>query len=103
MGMQVNLSLLAEPQTLLLGSAFVAVAIASKLITGVVAGPGVSKWSIGLGMVPRGEVGLIFASIGSPARASSTPASSTAVVLMVHGLRPWVAPLGLSWSLRRAG
>ncbi|HKC51589.1 MAG TPA: cation:proton antiporter [Myxococcota bacterium] len=101
MGMQVNLSLLAEPQTLLLGSAFVAVAIASKLVTGLVAGPGVSKWSIGLGMVPRGEVGLIFASIGRQLGVVDAGVFS-AVVLMVLATT-LVAPLGLSWSLRRAG
>jgi Kef-type K+ transport system membrane component KefB len=100
MGMQVNLELLAEPQTLVLGSAFVVVAIASKLATGLFAGPGVSKWSIGLGMVPRGEVGLIFASIGKQLGVVDASVFS-AVVLMVLATT-LIAPLGLSWSLRRA-
>ena len=99
MGMQVNLELLAQPQTLVLGSAFVAVAIASKLATGLFAGPGVSKWSIGLGMVPRGEVGLIFASIGKQLGVVDASVFS-AVVLMVLATT-LIAPLGLSWSLRR--
>jgi Kef-type K+ transport system membrane component KefB len=100
MGMQVNLELLAQPQTLVLGSAFIAVAIASKLATGLFAGPGVSKWSIGLGMVPRGEVGLIFASIGRQLGVVDAAVFS-AVVLMVIATT-LLAPLGLSWSLRRA-
>jgi Kef-type K+ transport system membrane component KefB len=100
MGMQVNLALLVEPQTLALGSAFVVVAIAGKLVAGLFAAPGTSKWTIGLGMVPRGEVGLIFASIGKQLGVVDAAVFS-AVVMMVM-VTTLVAPLGLSWSLRRA-
>jgi Kef-type K+ transport system membrane component KefB len=42
-----------------------AVAIASKLAAGLaVYQRGVRRWRVGVGMVPRGEVGLIFAGIG---------------------------------------
>jgi len=101
MGMQVNLELLLEPQTLALGAAFVAVAIVGKLVAGVFAGAGANKWTIGLGMVPRGEVGLIFASIGKQLGVVDAAVFS-AVVTMVM-VTTLVAPLGLSWSLRRAG
>jgi len=41
------------------------VAIAAKLVAGLaVYQRGVRRWAVGVGMVPRGEVGLIFAGIG---------------------------------------
>lgn len=41
------------------------VAIASKLVAGLaVYQRGVRRWTVGVGMVPRGEVGLIFAGAG---------------------------------------
>jgi Kef-type K+ transport system membrane component KefB len=42
-----------------------AVAVGTKLAAGlVVYTPGVRRWPVGVGMVPRGEVGLIFAGAG---------------------------------------
>jgi Kef-type K+ transport system membrane component KefB len=41
------------------------VAIVAKLVAGLaVYRRGVRRWAVGVGMVPRGEVGLIFAGIG---------------------------------------
>jgi Kef-type K+ transport system membrane component KefB len=99
MGMQVDLGHFREPATLALGGAFVAAAIAGKLAVGLAAGPGVDKLSIGIGMVPRGEVGLIFASIGKSLGVIDDAVFS-AVVLMVI-TTTLVAPVGLGWSLRR--
>ena len=98
-GMQVNLELLADPATLLLGAALTAVAIASKLVAGVFAGPGANKWVVGLGMVPRGEVGLIFASIGKSLDVIDGAVFS-AVVLMVIATTLF-APVALDRMLRR--
>ncbi len=64
MGMQVNLQTFTHLNTLLLAAVLTAVAVAGKLVCGLVAGPGVKKLAIGLAMVPRGEVGLIFAGVG---------------------------------------
>lgn len=99
-GMQVNLALLAESATLFLAAALTAVAIAGKLAAGVFAGPGASKWVVGVGMVPRGEVGLIFASIGKSLGVVDGAAFS-AVVLMVIATT-LLAPLALDRLLRRA-
>ena len=63
MGMQVNLPSFLDPTTLGLALAFSTVAIAGKLVCGLPAGLGKDRLSVGLGMIPRGEVGLIFASI----------------------------------------
>lgn len=69
-GMRVDLTLLNPLQSsswpyLLLGAVLLVVAVPTKLLAGFGAvRRGVDKLAIGIGMVPRGEVGLIFASLG---------------------------------------
>jgi Kef-type K+ transport system membrane component KefB len=45
----------------------IAIAIVGKFVTGwaVFGQPGINRVAIGVGMIPRGEVGLVFAGIGS--------------------------------------
>ena len=53
----------------ILAGALTVLAVAGKLASGLaVYQPGVPRWPIGVGMVPRGEVGLIFAGIGLVAK-----------------------------------
>ncbi len=51
------------------------VAIVGKVVTGwcVVGQPGINRLTIGIGMIPRGEVGLVFAGIGSASGALGKP------------------------------
>lgn len=64
-GMQVNLALLGNWQMVGLAAVLLLVAVPTKLVAGFGAvGQKVDKLAIGIGMIPRGEVGLIFASIG---------------------------------------
>lgn len=63
-GMAVKIDTLFNVPVLLVALAVTVVAFIGKYISGFVAGKGVNKSLIGFGMVPRGEVGLIFASIG---------------------------------------
>lgn len=63
-GLDVRLDVLFQPSILLIAIGVATVAIVSKIISGLVAGKGTNKLLIGWGMVPRGEVGLIFASVG---------------------------------------
>lgn len=62
-GMQVKLEALADPKVLAVALGVTVAAIAGKVVAGLAAGP-VNRWVVGWGMVPRGEVGLIFAAIG---------------------------------------
>jgi Kef-type K+ transport system membrane component KefB len=65
---------------------------------------GVDRMTVGIGMVPRGEVGLIFANIGATLSVGGerviTPATYAAVVIMVI-LTTLVTPPLLQWSIRR--
>ncbi len=99
MGMQVNLATFAERQTLWLALAFTAVAIVGKLVAGWPAGRAHDRLSVGIGMVPRGEVGLIFASVGK-AMGVVSDAIFSAVVIMVI-VTTLITPLALKWSLSR--
>jgi Kef-type K+ transport system membrane component KefB len=66
-------------------------AIGAKLVAGLaVYQPGVRRWPIGVGMVPRGEVGLIFAGAGLAAGVVTTSLYSTLVVVVM--LTTFVAP-----------
>ena len=64
-GINADLGAMAEPAVLGLAAALTVVAVGGKLVsaTGVRVGRA-DRLLIGIGMIPRGEVGLIFASIG---------------------------------------
>ena len=64
MGLQVKLETFADPRVLLEAGIITLCAVAGKLAAGLAAAGRYSRLVIGLGMMPRGEVGLIFASIG---------------------------------------
>jgi Kef-type K+ transport system membrane component KefB len=66
MGMRTDLRAFAVPGVLSFAAVLCVAAVAGKLVAGLgVLGKGVDRLSVGLGMVPRGEVGLIFAGIGT--------------------------------------
>jgi Kef-type K+ transport system membrane component KefB len=64
MGIQVKLETFLDWQVVSLAAGLLVAAIAGKLACGLGASRGSNRWAIGLGMLPRGEVGLIFAAIG---------------------------------------
>ncbi|MGB0562727.1 MAG: cation:proton antiporter [Spirulinaceae cyanobacterium] len=69
-----------------------AVAIVGKLITGwtVFGMPGVNRLAIGVGMIPRGEVGLVFAGIGSASGVLDKPLEAAIIVMVI--LTTFLAP-----------
>jgi len=64
MGIQVKLEALGSRDVLISGAVLTLVAIAGKLLSGLGCPPRMNRWAVGVGMMPRGEVGLIFAGIG---------------------------------------
>lgn len=105
MGMRTDLASFLAPGVLWLAGALCVVAVAGKLVSGVGAlGKGIDRLSIGVGMVPRGEVGLIFASIGSQLvvkgeRVVDAKIFSAVVVMVI--VTTMVTPPILKWSLNR--
>jgi Kef-type K+ transport system membrane component KefB len=98
MGMQVNLSTFARPGTLGLAALLTVAAVIGKVVCGLAAGK-TDRLSVGLGMVPRGEVGLIFASVGKGLGVIDDVLFS-AVVIMVM-VTTMMTPMALKWSLGR--
>ena len=63
-GIQVKIESFLTWPVVTLAAGLVVVAIIGKLASGLGAFRSKSRWVIGIGMVPRGEVGLVFAAIG---------------------------------------
>ena len=105
MGLRTDLSVFANPGVLGLAAALTAAAIVGKQMCslGVVA-PGLDRLSIGIGMIPRGEVGLIFANMGLTLSVAGqpvvTPAIFSAVIVMVMATTI-ITPPALAWSFNR--
>ena len=69
---------------LLVGLTLTVIAIVGKLVSGLAVGrPDVNKLVVGVGMVPRGEVGLIFASIGLTAGILSGQVYSAILIMVI--------------------
>ena len=64
MGIQVKLEAFMSWPVISLAAGLILAAFAGKLLSGIGASPPSSKWIVGIGMLPRGEVGLVFAAIG---------------------------------------
>jgi Kef-type K+ transport system membrane component KefB len=83
----------------------VAAIIGKQLCALGVTGRGVNRLAVGIGMIPRGEVGLIFASVGTRLTLDGAPviapAVFSAIVIMVV-VTTMVTPVALKWSLSRA-
>ena len=99
-GMQVDLQTLADLQIVLVALGVTAAAVAGKIVAGFAAGRGVSPWLIGWGMVPRGEVGLIFAMVGRQLGVMSDALFSVIVIMVI--LTTLLTPPILTLLLRRA-
>ena len=99
MGTQVKLEAFLNQEIVLLASALTVVAIMGKLTSGLGAPPHLSRLAIGIGMVPRGEVALILASLGKTLGILDS-ALFTAVVMMTM-ITTLLAPPILKWQLNR--
>jgi Kef-type K+ transport system membrane component KefB len=109
MGMKVDLSAFVRPEILGLAAALTVAAIIGKqacAFGALGARPPLDWLSIGIGMIPRGEVGLIFANIGLTLVVRGEhiidAATYSAVVIMVM-LTTLITPPALKWSLARGG
>lgn len=98
MGIQVKLETFFDAQVLVLSTGLLVAAIAGKLLAGYGASRSNNRWAIGVGMLPRGEVGLIFAAIGKSLDVIDD-ALFSAIVLMVI-LTTLLAPPLLKRSLQ---
>jgi Kef-type K+ transport system membrane component KefB len=97
MGIQVKLEALGSRDVLISGLALTVVAIIGKLASGFGCPPSMNRWAVGAGMVPRGEVGLIFAGIGRGIGVIDDGLFSAIVILVM--ITTLLAPILLHFTL----
>jgi Kef-type K+ transport system membrane component KefB len=97
MGMRADLGALTHPATLLLVLVLAFAAIAGKLPCTLGAPRGTDPFAVALGMMPRGEVSLVFASLGLSTHLLDSAQYSALVAVVV--LMTLTAPVALRWRL----
>jgi Kef-type K+ transport system membrane component KefB len=105
MGFRVDLSTFAHVEVLGLAVALTVAAVIGKQVCMLgILDRDIRRLPVGIGMIPRGEVGLIFANIGLGLTVAGErivdDGTFTAVVIMVI-LTTLLTPPALTWSLRR--
>ena len=109
MGTHMDLRAFADPSVISLAALLIAAAVLGKqacaLAVTKVDGVRPDRLTIGIGMIPRGEVGLIFASVGAGLSIDSVPILSadvwSAIVIMVI-VTTMITPPLLRFSLARS-
>jgi len=107
MGMLVELKTFGHMEILAFAGVMTVAAIIGKQACSLaIFTKGINRVAIGLGMIPRGEVGLIFAGIGAKLYLNNEAVISggtfSAVVIMVI-VTTLVTPPVLKWSMMRGG
>ena len=103
MGSKVDLAAFASTEALRLALLLTVAAIAGKQLCSLgVLDSTVNRWAVGIGMIPRGEVGLIFASVGASLVLEGEKVigatTYSAVVIMVI-VTTLITPPLLKWTL----
>ena len=104
MGAKVDPTVLLEGRTLLLALTLGLVGTLGKFAAGYAARGGLRPAVVGWGMVPRGEVGLVFVTTGSALTLAGQPLLSPQAQAGIVGaiiLTTILGPMGLGWALTR--
>lgn len=99
MGIQVKLETFMNTKVILVALLLIVVAMLGKLVAGLGARHGCSRLAIGIGMMPRGEVGLIFASLGKSLGVLNDSLFSAIVIMVV--VTTLVTPPLLKYAILR--
>ena len=97
-GMEVKLSVFLNPEIMLLALGITMAAFAGKIFAGMFAGP-VKKSVVGWGLVPRGEVTLIFAATGKTLGVLTDSLFSAIIIMVI--ISTVVVPPILTYLLKR--
>lgn len=101
-GLETDVASMIRPKVLAMAGLLIVVAVFTKIVAGLGAGRnGGDRLLIGLGMMPRGEVGLIFATIGLGVGVFDDDLYA-ALVLVVLATTV-VSPAALRWRIGRNG
>lgn len=96
-GARVDASVLLQPGVLGAGILITVVAVVGKLAAGFGAwGKNLRRTIVGVGMIPRGEVGLIFAALGASQLSDVVTPEDVAIVVLMVILTTLLPPLVLT-------
>jgi Kef-type K+ transport system membrane component KefB len=102
-GAHIDLSALLQPDLLVIVLVLTAMGILTKLVGGIVGSWRLGKWNsivVGVGMSPRGEVGIVVAALGLSLALIGQ--EIYAVLLAAVILTTLVAPVMLQWAIPHA-
>ena len=102
-GANIDMSALLDPELLLIVLVLSVMGVLTKLLGGIIGSWRLGKWNsvvVGMGMSPRGEVGIVVASLGLSLALISQEVY--AVLLAAVILTTLVAPVMLQWVIPRA-
>jgi Kef-type K+ transport system membrane component KefB len=102
-GAQLDLSALGDPAILALATALAVLGVATKALGGVIGARSIGRWAsitVGFGMVPRGEVGIVVANLAL--LTGVVEPSLFAAILVAVVLTTIIAPYLLAYSVPRA-
>jgi Kef-type K+ transport system membrane component KefB len=102
-GAQLDLSALLDPPILALALTLAAIGVVTKALGGLVGARGIGRWgatAVGVGMVPRGEVGIVVANLALAAGVLSQSLFAATLVAVV--LTTVAAPYLLAYAIPRA-
>ncbi len=109
-GLKVDITAFSNPQLLAFAAALFTAAVLGKLACSFgVAESGLNRLGVGLGMVPRGEVTLIFASLGMTLMLPNAQdvmepvvsASTFGVYVLIAMVTAFLTPPALKWALSK--
>ena len=100
MGIQVKLDAFLDPKTIMIALGITVASIIGKQLCGLgVKCPGASKLTVGIGMISRGEVGLIFAGVGKELGVIDDSLFGAIVIMVI--ITTLITPPLLKWSIAR--
>jgi len=107
-GAQLDLGALLDPRVALLAAVLAIVGVATKLVGGMIGSWSLGRWqsfSVGSGMVPRGEVGVVVATLGlSAGLLSATLFSAVLVAVLATTIAaPYLLAIGVPRAIAEAG
>jgi Kef-type K+ transport system membrane component KefB len=87
---------------LVIATFLIVVAILGKIITGwaVFGQDGINRLAVGVGMIPRGEVGLVFAGIGAASGTLDKPLEAAIITMVI--LTTFLAPPFLRFAFKQS-
>ncbi len=102
-GAQLDLSALLDPGVVVLAIVLAVLGVITKALGGILGARRLGRWgsiAVGIGMVPRGEVGIVVVTLGLAAGVLTEDLFSAVLVAVV--LTTVVAPFLLNWAIPKA-